>query len=161
MKFFKNLLQIYFKYCCVSLGVLYMIKKEWEIIVETVTVIAVVVFVGLQVYYGYVYESSLLTILYHLLPIALLYMGLLLLQMFPETLNGSREPLPKMVRVYAVRMIRISKLFVILGMLVPSIADVLGIQMNSAYSLVIMGGVLGTITYYFYRIFKYNSRRKQ
>lgn len=136
-------------------------KREWEIVVETVTAVAAGVFLVLQIYYGFVYESSVWTILYHLLPLGLLYMGLVLLQMFPEMLNGSSEPLPDMVRIYAVRMIRISKLLFVFGMLVPSIADVLGIEMNSAYSLVIMGGILGTIGYYFYRIFQYNSRHKK
>ena len=138
-----------------------MVKREWEIIVETVTAVAVGVFLGLQVYYGYVYESGIWTILYHLLPMGLLYVGMIFLQIFPEILNGSNEPLPKLVRMYAVRMIRICKLFLVTGVLVPSVADVLGIKMNSAYSLIIMGGILGTIGYYFYRIFEYNSSQKK
>ena len=38
-----------------------MAKKEpdlWELVVETVTIVAALVFLGLQIYYGYVYLQS-------------------------------------------------------------------------------------------------------
>lgn len=138
-------------------------KKElniWEIIIETVTIIGVIVFLGLQIYYGYVYKRSLIVFLYHFLSVILLYAGLTVLQIFPEFLNGKNsEPLRGMVRIYAVRMIRSAKMFVILGMLLPSVADALGVRMSAAYSFLIMAGVLGSIGYYLYRIYRYNSKK--
>lgn len=139
-------------------------KKEteiWEIIIETAAAVAALVILGLQIYYGYVYESSVVTMLYHLLPLALLYAGMTVLQIFPEFLNGGNsEPLQGMVRTYAIRMVRNIKLLLVLGMLFPSAADVLGIQVNAAYSLLVLGGILINIGYYIYRIYKYNTRKK-
>lgn len=136
--------------------------KVWEIIIETVTVIAVLVFLGLQFYYGYIYERSLMTLLYHLLPVLCLYAGMTVLQIFPELLNGwSSEPLQGKVHTYGVRMVRNCKMLVVLGMLVPSAADALGIEMNAAYSLLVMAGVLGTIVYYLVRIYQHNSSKKE
>ena len=135
--------------------------KIWEIIIETITVIAVLVFIGLQIYYGYIYERSVMTLLYHLLPVLFLYAGMTVLQIFPELLNGnSSEPLQGKVHTYGVRMVRNCKMLVILGMLFPSVADALGIEMNAAYSLLVMVGVLGTMAYYLVRIYQYNSAKK-
>ena len=142
-----------------------MTKREqeiWEIIIETITLIAAGVFFGLQIYYVYVYESGILTLLYHLLPMFLLYAGLTVLQIFPELLKGfGSEPLQGKVRIYAVRMVRNSKMLVVFGILVPAAADVLGVKMNAAYSLLIMAAVLGNIGYYLYRIYQYNLKGKK
>lgn len=139
-------------------------KKEWkiwEIVIETVTVTAVLVFLGLQIYYGYYYKRSMLTLLYRLLPVLCLYAGMTVLQIFPELLNGGgSEPLQGRVHTYGVRMVRNCKMFVILGMLFPSAADALGVEMDAAYSLLIMAGILGTIVYYLVQIYRYNSAKK-
>lgn len=140
-----------------------MIKKEWniwEIVIETVAVIAVIVFLGLQIYYGYIYERSVWTFLYRLLPVLFLYAGMTVLQIFPELLNGGGGPLPGKVHTYGVRMVRNCKMFVMLGMLFPSFADALGVEMDAAYSLFVMAGILGTIGYYLVRIYQYNSEKK-
>ncbi len=135
--------------------------EAWEIVMETVTAVAVLVYIGLQIYYHYAYKGTMVTILYHLLPVILLYAGMTVLQAFPELLNGSRsEPLKGMVRTYAVRMVRNSKLLLILGMLLPSAADALGVGMDPVYSLLLMGGVLGTIAYYLYQIYRYNKNQE-
>lgn len=141
-----------------------MAKKEWEIwevVIETVAVLAIIIFFGLQAYYAYVYESGIATILYHILPPALLYAGMTVLQIFPELLNGGGERLRGKVRIYAVRMARMCKMLLILGILLPSIADAAGIEMNAAFSLLFMAGILGAIAYYLYRIFQCNSKKKQ
>lgn len=132
----------------------------WEIVVETVTAVAVIVFFSLQMYYAYVYKSSMFTMLYRLLPVALLYGGMSALQRFPEMLNGGGSvPLQGLVRVYAVRMVRNSKCFVVLGMLIPSAADVLGARIDDAFSLTVMCAVLGTVGYYLFRIYQYNKKK--
>lgn len=141
-----------------------MAKKEWEIwevILEVLAACAACAFLALQIYYGLVYESSIVTMLYHLLPVAFLYAGMSALQAFPEFLNGGGERLQGMVRVYAVRMARNSKALVMAGMLLPAMADALGTEMNAAYSLFLMGGILGNIGYYLYRIFQYNTKQKK
>lgn len=139
-------------------------KKEWEIweiVIETVTAVALAAYFGLQAYYGYVYESGAAVMFYHILPPALLYACMVLLQRFPEFLNGGGEPLKGKVRVYAVRMVRTCKMILVFGALFPSAADVLGIEINAAFSLFVAGGVLAAAGYYLYRIFQYNSKKKQ
>ena len=137
-------------------------SETWEIAEETVTAIGAAVFFGLQFYYGYVYKSSAQTLLYHLLPIALLYAGLTTLQIYPELLNGGNsERLHGRVRIYAVRMMRNTKMFFMLGILAPSVADVAGVTVNAGYSLFVMAGILIGIGYYLYRIYRYNSKEKK
>lgn len=94
---------------------------------------------------------------YHFLPIILLYAGMLLLQYHPEFLNGrGGEPVTGKVRIYAVRMVRICKFLLVYGIVVPSVADVAGININAAYSLIVMVCILAVIAYYIYRIYQYN-----
>lgn len=137
-------------------------QKAWEAVVEAVAVMAVLAFFGMQIYYGYMYERSLSALLSHFLPVILLYAGMTMLQMYPEFLNGrNSEPLKGMVKIYAIRMARNAKLLLILGMLIPSAADLLGIEMNASYSIFIMMGILGNIGWYLYRIYQYNSKKKE
>ena len=140
-------------------------KKDlevWEIVTEVLTAAAAVVFFGLQVYYKYLYESGIVTLLYHLLPVLLLYTGMTVLQMFPEFLNGrGSEPLLGKVRIYVIRMVRNIKFLLVLGMLIPSVGDAVGAGVNAAYSLLVMAGILLDIGYYLYRIFQYNSKKKK
>ena len=138
-------------------------KKDpevWEIIIEAITAVAVCVFFGLQIYYAYIYESGILTMFYHLAPVVLLYVGMTVLQIYPELLNGSSEVLQEAVRMYAVRMVRNIKLLLVFGILLPSAADVLGISVDEAYSLLVLAGILGNIGYYILRIYKYNTKKK-
>lgn len=139
-------------------------KKEepgiLDIVVETLTVIAVLAFFGLQIYYRVIYRTGWKTMVYHLLPVVLIYIGTLVLQAFPELLNGiNSEPLQGKVRTCAVRMVRNSKLFLIVGMLIPGIGDVLGMEIDPAYSLFIMACILGVIGYYLYQIYRYNMEK--
>ncbi len=106
-------------------------------------------------------ESGIATMVYRLLPLVLLYAAMTVLQIYPEFLNGmGSEPLQGMVRVYAVRMVRNIKLLLVFGILLPSAADVLGISVDEAYSLLVLAGILGNIGYYILRIYKYNTKKK-
>lgn len=135
--------------------------RLWEAVIEAVALIAMLMFFGLQIYYGYAYESSIERMLYHILPVVFLYAALTVLEIFPELLNGRNSaPLKGMVRIYAVRMARNIKCFLVLGMIVPSVADVLGILVNGAFSLAVMGSILLNIGYYLYRIYRHNAGRK-
>lgn len=128
-----------------------------DMIVESVTVFGLILYIGLQFFYLSQYTVQGLTVVYHFLPMILLYAGMLLLQFRPEFLNGrGMEPVTGKVRIYAVRMVRICKLLLVYGIVVPSAADVAGINLNAAYSLIVMGCILAVIAYYIYRIFQYN-----
>ncbi|MBO5303695.1 MAG: hypothetical protein J6A92_06555 [Lachnospiraceae bacterium] len=140
-------------------------KDKWEIydvVIETLTAAGVLLYLGLQFYYRMLYEIEWSTLLYHVSPILLLYAGTLLLQRNPEWLNGrNSEALYGKVRLYAVRMIRNSKFLLILGMLVPGIADIIGVHIHDGYSLLIMACILGIIGYYMFRIYQYNKEQDE
>ena len=65
-----------------------------------------------------------------------------------------------MVRTYAVRMVRSGKLLFMAGMLVPSAADALGVEMDGSDSFFVMAGILFTVGYYLFRIYQYNKKKK-
>ena len=139
-----------------------MVKKDWkvwEIVTESLAAAAAVVYLGLQIYYGYLYESMGTAIVYRVLPAAFLYAGMTVLEIVPELLNaGGKEKLGGgRIRIYAVRMARNCKFLFMIGMLVPSVADVIGFRVDASYSFLIMAGILGTLAYYLYRIYRYNS----
>lgn len=139
-------------------------KKEqavWEIVIETVTAIAVLAFFGCQAYYAYAYKSGAAAMLYRVLPPLLLYAGATVLQVYPELLNGGGERLQGKVRIYAVRMVRTCKMLLMLGILLPSAADAAGIGMSAGYSLLVLAGILATAAYYLYRVYQYNSKKKK
>lgn len=133
-----------------------------DIVLETITAMAVLLFAGLQIYYCVLYRTPFMTLVFHILPMALIYAGMLVMQRFPELLNGKNsEPLSGRVRMYAVRMVRWCKLLLALGLLVPTVGDVLGGGIDPAYSIFIMAGILGVIAYYLYRIYRNNSDSKK
>lgn len=74
-----------------------MVKKDWkvwEIVTESLAAAAAVVYLGLQIYYGYLYESMGTAIVYRVLPAAFLYAGMTVLEIVPELLNaGGKEKL--------------------------------------------------------------------
>lgn len=132
----------------------------WDVVIETLTAAGVLFYLGLQLYYRMLYRMGWSTCLYHLLPVVFIYAALLLLQKNPEWMNGrGSEPLYGKVRVYAVRMVRNGKCILILGMLVPGMADVFGIQIHDGYSLLIMAAILVVIGYYLFRIYQYNKEQ--
>ena len=93
-------------------------------------------------------------IVYRVLPSAFLYAGMTVLEIVPELLNaGGKEKLGGRIRIYAVRMARNCKFLFMIGMLVPSVADVIGFRVDASYSFLIMAGILGTLAYYLYRIY--------
>ena len=50
-------------------------KKEselFEIVIETVTALAILIYIGLQIYYAHTYESSITVVVYHFLPVLFL-----------------------------------------------------------------------------------------
>ncbi|MCM1258965.1 MAG: hypothetical protein NC307_14090 [Roseburia sp.] len=129
-----------------------------DIIVESLTIFGLIMYLGLQMFYLSQYPVQAVTVVYHFLPMILLYAGMLLLQYHPEFLNGrGGEPVTGKVRLYAVRMVRICKLLLVYGIVIPSAADAAGIRINEAYSLIVMFCVLAVITYYLYRIYQYNK----
>ncbi|MBO5373789.1 MAG: hypothetical protein J6A75_13870 [Lachnospiraceae bacterium] len=131
-----------------------------DVVIETLSAAGILLYLGVQFYYRMLYETVWTTFLYHLVPVIFMYAGMLFLQKNPEWLNGrNSEPLQGKVRFYAIRMIRNCKFFIVLGILVPGVADIIGIQLRSGYSLLIMLCVLVVIGYYMFRIYQYNKEQ--
>ena len=88
----------------------------------------------------------------------LLYAGMCLLQHEPEILNGFHsEPLTGKIRFYAVRMVRVSKMVVCLGFLIPSFFDILGKPMGEIFSVGMIVCVILVIAWHIFQIYRYNS----
>lgn len=136
--------------------------KLWDVVSETLAAIAMCAYIGLQIYYKSLYFADTRWFSYDMLFVPLLYIGMLVLQRYPEFLNGMHsEPLTGKVRFYALRMLRSCKLLIMVGILIPAIADVWGIYVNEAFSLFLIVGLLVVIGYYMYRIYMYNKSQNK
>ena len=101
------------------------------LVFEIISAIAALFYMGLQVYYGIV------------LILILVYMGLTVLAIYPERVNGlSREVCTGAIRRYTIRMVELIKLVFVLSLLFTSICDALGFRVDAAYSLIVMGMIL-------------------
>lgn len=130
-----------------------------DVILETLSIFAVVTYLMLQIYYVIKYDTTAVTVLYHVIPLLLVYAGISLLERNPEYLNGwNSEPLKGRVRDLAVRMLRVCKALLICGIVIPAFGDLLELTINAAYSLIVMLAVLVTIGYFMYRIYEENKK---
>lgn len=110
---------------------------------EIISAIAALFYMGLQVYYGIVYGAGAVRIVMNVLILILVYMGLTVLAIYPERVNGlSREVCTGAIRKYTIRMVELIKLVFVLSLLFTSICDALGYRVDAAYSLIVMGLIL-------------------
>ena len=124
-----------------------------SLMLEAVTLIFAVVYMGLQIFYGIVYHVSAYKFICNLLCMILIYTGLTLMSNHPENLN--RIPVESCVgdiRKYSLRLIRLVKFIFVTGLLIPCVFDVMGISILSSYSLIIIGLLLLITVYYEYKI---------
>lgn len=113
------------------------------LVFEIISSIAALFYMGLQVYYGIVYGAGAVRIVMNVLILILVYMGLTVLAVYPERVNGlSREVCTGAIRRYTIRMVELIKLVFVLSLLFTSICDALGYRVDAAYSLIVMGMIL-------------------
>lgn len=113
------------------------------LVFEIISAIAALFYMGLQVYYGIVYGAGAVRIAMNALILILVYMGLTVLAIYPERVNGlSREVCTGAIRRYTIRMVELIKLVFVLSLLFTSICDALGYRVDAAYSLIVMGMIL-------------------
>ena len=113
------------------------------LVFEIISAIAALVYLGLQVYYGIVYGAGAVRIVMNVLILILVYMGLTVLAIYPERVNGlPREVCTGAIRKYTIRMVELIKLVFVLSLLFTSICDALGYRVDAAYSLIVMGLIL-------------------
>lgn len=85
--------------------------------------------------------------------VVLIYVGLSLVSCQPEKINRlPKEVCVGKVRKYSIRMIRLVKLVFIIGLMVPCVGDVIGIELKDAYSLLVIAAILVITMFYEYRI---------
>lgn len=143
-------------------------KRDWTIagvFMEAIAAVASLIYLGLQLYYGVVYGVKPYTLILNILVFVLVYAGLTMLQIFPEKVNRLRvEICQGKIRRDTIWMIVLIKLIFILSLLFTSICDVIGHQINGAYSLITAGLMLVTAVYYEARIIRilkeHNNQQK-
>lgn len=113
------------------------------LVFEIISAIAALFYMGLQVYYGIVYGAGAVRIVMNVLILILVYMGLTVLVIYPERVNGlPRGVCTGEIRKYTIRMVELIKLVFVLSLLFTSICDALGYRVDAAYSLIVMGMIL-------------------
>ena len=113
------------------------------LVFEIISAIVALFYMGLQVYYGIVYGAGAVRIVINVLILILVYMGLTVLAIYPERVNGlPREVCTGAIRKYTIRMVELIKLVFVLSLLFTSICDALGYRVDAAYSLIVMGLIL-------------------
>ena len=108
------------------------------IFAEAIGMILGIVYIGLQIYYGIAYKVVPYKFICNIAGVVLIYVGLSLCV-------GK-------VRKYSIRMIRLVKLVFIIGLMVPCVGDVIGIELKDAYSLLVIAAILVITVFYEYRI---------
>lgn len=122
---------------------------------EAVALVSAIIYLGLQIYYGFAYDVRMINIAINVVTMLLVYAGLTLLGVHPERVNGLiSEVCSGDIRKYTCRMVRIAKLIFVEGLLFTSICDVMGKQINAGYSLVIVVLMVLVALYYEYRIIR-------
>lgn len=110
-----------------------------ELLLEAVGIVSAILYLGLQIYYWFVYGVKATVVMMNMAVMILVYTGLTLLAIHPEKVNGlSREVCTGAIRKYTVRMLRLMKLTFVGGLLFTSICDVMGHEVNEGYSLVVV-----------------------
>ena len=120
-----------------------------DLLLEAVGIVSGLVYMGLQIYYSMIYGVNPVTIVMNGAVLILVYIGLTLLSVYPEKVNGlTREACSGLVRKYTIHMVRLVKLIFVLGLLFTSCCDILGHQLNSGYSMIVVILVVVTVVYY-------------
>ena len=104
------------------------------------------------------------TYLYRLTGVLLVYAGLTLLAFYPERVNGlDAQICTGKVRKLTIHMVLYMKLIFVMSLLFTSICDVMGKQVDGAYSLITAGLMIVIAVLYEIKIFqllKNNQKKK-
>lgn len=118
------------------------------LLAEAVGIAAGLVYIGMQIYYGISYGVAAKNIILNVVMLLLVYAGLTLLARYPEKVNSlPKEKCSGMVRRDTLRMLAGVKLIFVLSLLGTSICDVMGIEISSWYSVVVVLLIVGTVFY--------------
>lgn len=123
------------------------------VLLEAIVIILGLIYIGLQVFYGIYYHVMPFKLILNLLVMILVYAGLSLLSVYPERLNSIPPELCKgKVRTYSLWMIRLVKAVFVVSLLIPCVFDALGVEIQSVYSLIVIGLIVVIAGYCEYQI---------
>ena len=132
------------------------------LLLEAVDLILGLVYIGLQIFYGLYYHVPPYKFILNLLAMVLVYAGLTLLSMNPERINSiPKEICQGTIRKYSLWMVRLIKAIFVVSLLIPSVFDVIGIGIQSVYSLIVIGLILVVAGYCEYHIIQEFKNRKK
>lgn len=133
-------------------------KSDWTVaglLVEATAIVAALVYLGLQVYYGILYGVAAFTLIMNILTFLLVYVGMTALLCFPEKVNRlSSEICQGKIRQDTIWMVCLIKLIFVLSLLFTSICDVMGLHIEAAYSLIVAILILAVAIFYEARIIR-------
>ena len=131
------------------------------LLAEAIGIVAGLVYIGMQIYYGISYGVAAKNIILNVVMLLLVYAGLTLLARYPEKVNSlPKEKCSGMVRRDTLRMLAGVKLIFVLSLLGTSICDVMGIEISSWYSVVVVLLIVGTVFYQEGKIIRTIRRKK-
>lgn len=123
------------------------------IIAEAVEIIVGLIYIGLQIYYGFANHVPPYKFICNIVGLILVYTGLSIASNHPERVNRiPAEMCVGEVRKYTLRMLRVVKFVFVAGLMIPCIWDVVGMEMKEGYSLIVPGMILLIAVWYEYKI---------
>ena len=132
------------------------------LLLEAINLILGIVYMGLQIFYGIYYHVPPYKFILNLLVMILVYAGLTLLSMYPEKINSiPRQVCQGRVRKYSLWMVRLVKTIFVVSLLIPCVFDVMGVGIQSVYSLIVIGLILVVAGYCEYHIIQELKNRKK
>lgn len=132
-----------------------------ELYAEAVGIVATLIYIGLQIYYGVTFGQNMFIVARNVLAMILVYVGLSLLECYPERVNGlSPSQCIGDIRKYTIRMIRTAKLIFTGTLLLTSICDAMGNELNDGYSVLVVILIIVTAVYYEYKIIRLIRKKK-
>ena len=130
------------------------------LLMETMGILLGVIYIGLQIFYGVYYHVPPFKLILNLSIMLLFYAGLSLLSVYPERINQLPPELcVGKIRRYSLWMIRWIKFIFVASLLIPCVFDALGAEIQSVYSLIVIGAMLLVAVYCEYQII--NELRNQ
>lgn len=124
-------------------------------ICETIGVVSTLLYIGLQIYCGILYGAGVITIFMNVAMVLLVYIGLTLLAIYPERVNGlDAEVCKGRIRSYTIHMVLYIKLIFVFSLVFTSICDVMGADVDGAYSLITVGLMILVAVLYEIKIFQ-------
>ena len=122
---------------------------------EAVGIISTLLYIGLQIYCGILYGAGVFTIFTNVAMVILVYMGLTMLAFYPERVNGlDLEVCIGKIRSFTIHMVLFIKLVFVFSLVFTSICDMMGADVDGAYSLIIVGVMIAIAVFYEVKIFQ-------